>query len=172
MEETEKPRIREARNLARALIQKSGIKQAPVLLRTIISLLKQERNLEVYSSAAFSDKLSGMLVTVESDCLDDRSDEIHVNQNHHWRRRRFTIAHEIGHMLMNTSCSNIETSLNDNRSAEVEANQFASELLMPLALLKKDAKRGCTIEKLAWDYIVSQEAMGWRIAKSGLLNRI
>lgn len=171
LEETKKPRLKEARHLAIDLIRKSKIVQAPVSLRAVITYLKHERDLEVYLSTAFSNTLSGMLVTIESDCLDDRYDEIHVNQNHNWHRRRFTIAHEIGHMLMNTSCSSVEASLNDSRNAEIEANQFAAELLIPSTLLKKDFKRECTINKLAWDYIVSPEAMEWRVAGSKLLNK-
>ena len=166
------PRIGVARKLARDLIKKSGVKAAPVLLSRVISYLKEGRALEIFPVTSFSNRLSGMLVTIESDFLDDRRDEIHVNQNHHWRKRRFTIAHEIGHMLMNTSCSNLEESLHENKPAEIEANQFAAELLMPLAFLKKDFKDGCTVETLAWDYIVSREAMGWKISTSSLLTRV
>lgn len=170
--EMEKPRIGAARNLARLLIKKCGIVQAPVSLRVVISRLKKDRDLEVYSSVGFSNNLSGLLVTVESDCLDDRRDEIHINQKHHWVKRRFTIAHEIGHMLMNTTCDNLQVSLDDNRNAEVEANQFAAELLVPLAILKIDLKKVGDVKTLAWNYIVSAETMGWKISGSGLLSKL
>ena len=171
-EEMAKPRIGTARKLARSIIEKIGIVQAPISLLAVIILRKKDHNLDVYLTTAFSDRLSGMLVTVESDSFDDRRDEIHINQNHPWVKKRFSIAHEIGHMLMNTSCSNLEASLNDNASAETEANAFAAELLMPLAILKRDINKVHNIDTLAWNYIVAKEAMGWKIAGSGLLNKI
>lgn len=172
MERIEKPRIGVARKLARTLIKKSGVAKVPVSLRVIISYLKRGRDMDIYLTDGFSDQLSGLLVTVESEYLDERRDEIHVNKNHPWVKRRFSIAHEIGHMLMNTTCSNFEASLNDNRCAEIEANQFAAELLVPLLMLKDDLKKVGNVETLAWNYIVSKETMGWKISGSGLLNKI
>ena len=53
-------------------------------------------------------------------------------------RRRFTIAHELGHFLITThgnqfSCTSYDLSnfSNKNKLMEAEANQFAAELLMP-----------------------------------------
>jgi len=53
-------------------------------------------------------------------------------------RKRFTIAHELGHFLITThgnqfSCTSFDLNnfYNNNRIMEVEANQFAAELLMP-----------------------------------------
>jgi hypothetical protein len=33
---------------------------------------------------------------------------------------------------------------------------------MPMSMVKKDLKAGMDIPALAWKYIVSQEAMGWK----------
>lgn len=167
-----KPRIVTARKLARSLLKECCIKNPPVLLRVVIAHLKKERSLDLYSVSTFSDKLSGMLVTVESDYLDDRHDEIHFNRNHSWKRQRFTIAHEIGHMLMNTSCSSVGTSLNESRDSEIEANQFAAELLMPSEILKESLKRGYKVDELAHEYMVSSEAIGWKISGSNLLRYV
>lgn len=60
-------------------------------------------------------------------------------------RRRFTIAHELGHFLITThgnqfSCTSYDLSnFNDkNKIMEVEANQFAAELLMPEQYFTKE----------------------------------
>jgi Zn-dependent peptidase ImmA (M78 family) len=56
-------------------------------------------------------------------------------------RKRFTVAHELGHLLLpghdqSTICNgdNVENWAKGLASPEVEANQFASELLMPSSL--------------------------------------
>ncbi|MDP2676910.1 MAG: ImmA/IrrE family metallo-endopeptidase [bacterium] len=174
MEPNEKARIGTARNLARSLIKKCKIKEAPVSLRTIINLLKTTHDLGVYPAPNFTDRLSGILVTIEDESANTRRNEIHYNENHSWHRKRFSIAHEIGHLLFNTTCLDSAVSSYDSKSInETEANQFASELLMPLGLLKSDFKKGVDVKSLAWKYIVSQEAMGWKLASNtSLLTRI
>ncbi len=175
MEEiNERGRIGPSRNLARDLIKKSKIREAPVSLRVIITYLQSTHNLDVYPAVNFSDTLSGILITVEDETKTRRRDEIHYNENHTWHRKRFSIAHEIGHLLFNTSCDEFDGSLYNTKSPnETEANQFASELLMPLSFLNRDLKEGnIDIKDLAWKYIVSEEAMGWKIASSKLLSKI
>lgn len=176
IDETQKARIGQARNLARNLLKKAGVKEPPTSLRTVITFLQKEHALSVFSNPTLRESISGMLVTVESELLDgreERYDEIHYNEKHNWHRKRFTIAHEIGHLLFNTSCdkSSLPFDLIKN-PVEVEANQFAAELLIPLASLKKDLKiPGVKVPKLSWKYIVSQEAMGWKISSCNLLGR-
>lgn len=175
MEEiNEKAKIGASRNLARNLIKKCKIKEAPVSLRIIINYLQSTHNLNIYSSNNFSDKLSGILVIIEDETGIKCRSEIHYNENHNWHRKRFSIAHEIGHLLFNTSCCESGVDLYKSKSIdETEANQFASELLMPLSFLKMDFKKEkVTIKDLSWKYIVSEEAMGWKIAGTNLLNKI
>lgn len=126
----DKARIGSAKNLARDLLKKCKIKQAPVSLREVIIFLQKEHNLGVYPNLNFSDQLSGVLVTIEDESRNIRRDEIHYNENHSWHRKRFSIAHEIGHILFNTSCGESILDTYENKSiVEMEANQFASELL-------------------------------------------
>lgn len=85
-------------------------------------------------------------------------------------RKRFSVAHEIGHYLLNHTTTNHALNLNSTDPTETEANIFAAELLMPYEWLKKDMSWNSTIPNLAQKYWVSQEAMGWRLSKtSGLL---
>jgi len=107
-----------------------------------------------------------------------------VNQNHCVERQRFTIAHEIGHFVlhaidnMHVDSDNVyfrdsNASSTTTNIKEVQANQFAAEMLMPRGLVIKDllgefelknndvdAK---TIARLAKKYNVSQQAMMIRI---------
>jgi Zn-dependent peptidase ImmA (M78 family) len=93
--------------------------------------------------------VDGILVVVED------QPTIGFNPSMAWVRRRFTIAHEIGHLLLGHTCTDPDL---DN-DPEAEANQFAAELLMPLAILKIDYKAKPSPDYLAQKYIVSREAM-------------
>lgn len=177
IDETQKARIGQARNLARNVLKKAAIKEPPTSLRTIILYLQKEHDLEVVASPNLQESVSGLLVTVETELLDeqtDRYDEIHYNEKHSWHRKRFTIAHEIGHLLFNTHCNKSFHSYDFvSDPIETEANQFAAELLIPLASIKKDlVKPGVTVPELAWKYIVSNEAMGWKISSCNLLGKL
>jgi Zn-dependent peptidase ImmA (M78 family) len=114
---------------------------------------------------------------------------IGVNASHHERRRRFTIAHEIGHLRLHpgrplTVDSSIRVNFRDTVSSqatdneEIEANAFAAALLMPASVLQKrvaelgDAGRRSRenlIRSLAADFDVSTEAMGYRLMNLGII---
>jgi len=110
------------------------------------------------------------------------------------RRQRFTIAHELGHMLLHDGRSLIvDQSVrinfrNDISSAaaddeEIEANAFAAALLMPRTLVLNHLKvylAGATqsggsisredlIAQLAREFDVSTEAMGYRLINLAIL---
>ena len=94
---------------------------------------------------SFEDDLSGFSIQKQGKKL------IGINENHSPNRRRFTIAHELGHLFLHSSKTvNYETSLlmfRDGRSTdgsdpkEREANRFAAELLMPEGLLRKEMEK-------------------------------
>lgn len=103
-----------------------------------------------------------------------------VNSKNHPNRQRFTIAHECGHLLLGHSegayvdesfvINRNEKSSNGTDKKEVEANQFAAELLMPLRFLLRDLEQidfesDDAIRNLADVYGVSTAAMSFRIAK-------
>jgi Zn-dependent peptidase ImmA (M78 family) len=136
-----------ARNISRRLLKDVRIKEIPVSLWKIVNHLKAQHDLEVLRFPLGS--VDGLLVMV------DGLPTIGFNGDTAWVRRRFTIAHEIGHLLLGHTCSGIDI----DKDAEAEANQFAAELLMPLALLKVDYKKEPDLEALAWKYIVSKEAL-------------
>ena len=83
---------------------------------------------------------------------------IGVNSLHHPNRQRYTIAHELGHLELHRQLITSEVHVDkgfpvlmrDPKSAtgtelhEIEANQFAAELLMPRTLIE---------QALAWEEI-------------------
>jgi Zn-dependent peptidase ImmA (M78 family) len=91
----------------------------------------------------------------------------------HTSRKRFTIAHEIGHLYLHHGKSLcIATDFdfwNDKLMKESEANCFAAELLLPymqcLSSIKKCDVSFSIVEKLARQYEVSLSATAIRLVK-------
>ena len=108
---------------------------------------------------AFHEKISGLLKKEQG--------IIGVNKTHHPVRRRFTIAHELGHFLlghgMETMDEIIDESFDRPMPQEREANLFASCLLMPNDLMKKESKKGIDLEKLSSTFGVSKQAITIRL---------
>jgi Zn-dependent peptidase ImmA (M78 family) len=112
---------------------------------------------------------------------------IGVNSKHSPNRRRFTIAHELGHLLLHSKrgvhLDQAVVQMRGEKAAagtdehEIEANRFAAELLMPQDFLQKDlASMGDSfaddekaIAQLAKRYGVSSQAMAIRLSTLGLV---
>jgi Zn-dependent peptidase ImmA (M78 family) len=112
---------------------------------------------------------------------------IGVNSAHSIGRQRFTIAHELGHLILHKDETlhvderapigfrNEESSL-ATKDVEIEANQFAAELLMPADLLAKeiesisdDLEAEAAVSELADRFQVSEQAMTLRLTRLGIL---
>ncbi len=161
--QSRKPRKKEARTMARKLIKDIGITEAPVNLRQVISHLQEDSNL-VVASRDFTENISGMIVKVTD--MESETIAIGFNVNDPWCRRRFTIAHEIGHLKFDTLCNKHTES---QSIIEQECNVFAAELLMPRELLKEDFKKIPNIPELSKKYLMSQESLGIKLGDDGLL---
>jgi Zn-dependent peptidase ImmA (M78 family) len=114
---------------------------------------------------------------------------IGVNSNNPKVRQRFTIAHELGHLKLHEGAELIierlvrvnfrdATSSTATDQEEIEANRFASELLMPAPLINRALKSVVAnniladteiVRRLAQRFEVSQQAMEYRLANLGLL---
>lgn len=84
-------------------------------------------------------------------------------------RSRFDLAHEIGHLVLH---SGLNASLDNERNAEKEADQFASELLMPRILLQSRVGREPSIAvalRLKAHLGVSAMALVYALHKAGLM---
>jgi Zn-dependent peptidase ImmA (M78 family) len=98
-------------------------------------------------------------------------------------RKRFTVAHELGHLILHLGSGPNEIidtegdffrtsdapapTWNPERRREYEANAFAAELLMPRELIISSwnalSGPGRTIARMAGMFQVSEEAMGYRL---------
>jgi len=115
---------------------------------------------------------------------------IGIHKGHSKTRQRFSLAHEIGHFVLrhqfeagehvHVDSGRLISARSASASAgldpkEVEANQFAAELLMPVKLIRMHASRfgeGPVLEhevaRLAREFAVSQQAMTIRLSTLGL----
>lgn len=93
---------------------------------------------------------------------------IRTNRNHSKVRTRFTVAHEIGHLLLHPPGKHFRDSTSSKgvNFAEIQANNFAADLLMPSWMIKAFAP-GQTVGALAKLFEVSPEAMQYRLQKLG-----
>ncbi|MEV7243158.1 ImmA/IrrE family metallo-endopeptidase [Streptomyces sp. NPDC093248] len=96
-----------------------------------------------------------------------------------WTRQRFTLAHELGHILAGDAIDrplteHVAPSADQDR-AEIRANAFAAELLMPHKELVHSAGDAGRLDKdallsLSWEYQVSPSAMATRLRTLGIIN--
>ena len=127
--------------MAEALLEAQGISKPPVPVERIARALGAQ-----VRYAPFEGELAGMLIRAD----EGRGVVIGVNSLHHPNRRRFTIAHECGHLRLHegqrvyVDRSTLRVNLRDGNSSlasnaeEIEANRFAAELLMPYEMIMGD----------------------------------
>ncbi len=127
--------------------------------------------------APFDGEISGMAH------IRDGVSVIGVNNLHHPNRQRFTLSHELGHLLLHPS--ELERQVHLDRGSlyrdaisaegtnlhEITANAFASELLMPRRLIDSVVEAGVDLEdeehvaRLARRFRVSMAAMYFRLSR-------
>lgn len=101
---------------------------------------------------------------------------IRYNPNEPATRQRFTIAHELGHILMGHIQPGQRAHRDPLRSydeyyerpMERQANDFAAQLLMPESVVKMIAKNTPSSRELARQFNVSPDAMGYRVKNLGV----
>ena len=105
---------------------------------------------------------------------------IGVNKYHSKQRQRFTLAHEFAHYILHRhkiqDQKHQDMALfrtNEVDSIEIEANDYAGELLIPNEKFKKHINNGVTkISDLADKFDVSISAIRYKAYKLGYLNRV
>jgi hypothetical protein len=113
------------------------------------------------------DGVSGLLYPAER--------AVYVNAKDTPARRRFTLAHEVGHWICQClegrgaplMCRAEDVEPDADRTLEREANIFAAELLMPEPAVREAAEDA----NAAVRFGVSAEAMQWRLYGFGLAKR-
>lgn len=152
------------------------------LLRFPVDPLKVARALNIkVMNAKFSDpNISGV--------ISKRGSEVHILLDYDdiSARKRFSIAHEIGHYVLHMKAAddyeivdnedNFRTTSHDlddwddERRMEWEANIFAAALLMDEELVRKEWELEKDIKILAWKFQVSESAMAVRLSSLKLTN--
>ena len=157
---------------ARRLLNAAGIEEPPVPVERVARYL----GIKVDKSDLGRD-CSGVLIRQGKRAV------IGVNRADHRNRRRFTIAHEIGHYVLHERETYVDTGYRVNfrdldsgsgtKAEEIEANRFAAALLMPESMVRR------AFEELAFDlagtgddelrdlarlFGVSTQAMAFRLA--------
>lgn len=150
---------------ARALLDRLSIAGVPDI-RQIASTLGvpvRERPLE---------RCEGMLVRIKGTAKGVIAIKSSIRED---SRKRFTVAHELGHLLLPGHddcgvCASgvIETWAGEVQDREREANVFAAELLLPAALLRRqvgsDAPSLRLLDGIAATFGTSLTASGYRFA--------
>ncbi|HTZ87267.1 MAG TPA: ImmA/IrrE family metallo-endopeptidase [Solirubrobacteraceae bacterium] len=155
---------------ATTLLNTLGCKETPIPVEQIAIARGAQVTYEV-----FDGEVSGMLIR------DGERAIIGVNSSHAPVRQRFTIAHEIGHLIMHEGTPVfVDRLIRINRrdgttsKQERDANAFAAELLMPRGFITArvaaltDKSSGIAperlMEQLAEEFGVSVLAMSYRLA--------
>ena len=160
------------------LLQQSEALALPVNLNRIVECLGLSLN-----EKPLENEYSGFLAVKEKTIV--------VNLNHPPARRRFTIAHEIGHYQLHRRSEDIpvfidravyhrkESVAGVDHLMEMQANAYAAGLLMPEALLDEyledhpalDLEKPADIKTLAEEFEVSRPAMEFRLINLGFVLR-
>jgi Zn-dependent peptidase ImmA (M78 family) len=96
-----------------------------------------------------------------------------INAKQFWTRRRFTMAHELGHHVLKHK-SGVDRNVFEGTSPEeIAANAFAAELLMPEAEVRASPRihGHDEIAELAANFLVSGKAMIIRLESLGLISK-
>lgn len=96
---------------------------------------------------------------------------IYVNQQESLVRRRFSVAHEIAHYYLGhlNDEDSFDICFRDYKSSkgsdfrEIDANRFASTLLMPKEIVITLFNLGLEVDDMAKRFKVSREAMSYRL---------
>ncbi|MGI5401493.1 ImmA/IrrE family metallo-endopeptidase [Streptomyces sp. CA-135486] len=161
---------------AKALLARFGIEEPPVepeqLAKRLEVLVVQQE---------MKDDVSGMLLRKEGEKV------IGVNRRHAPVRQRFTVAHELGHLLLHRGRplildTDIRVNLRDTVSSmatdreEIEANRFAAALLAPEVMVRREVKKTQfqtadeLVVRLSERFGMSQVAMNYRLMNLGIIS--
>lgn len=167
--------ISERKN-ATELLRAHGVFAAPVDVDRLAHALGAEVFYE-----EMEDNVSGLLIREGGSA----PAKIAVNSSHHRNRQRFTLAHEIAHLVLHASRKKelwvdheyyfrTVNAQNGDQRVEVEANRFAAELLMPKELVHAsiDSDKPLSdldVARLALKFAVSEQALMWRLVNLSLI---
>jgi Zn-dependent peptidase ImmA (M78 family) len=165
---------------ARGMLARAQVNEPPVP----VEQLAQDAGAVISYQPFEAEDISGLLYRATG-----ATPVIGVNSTNPKVRQRFTIGHELGHLTLHPGHDLIlerlvrlnfrdATSSTASDQEEIEANQFAAELLMPRDLLRhsltillqgKPISDLEVVRRLARRFEVSQSAMEYRLTNLGML---
>ncbi|GAB5400975.1 MAG: ImmA/IrrE family metallo-endopeptidase [Aureisphaera sp.] len=169
--------IRNIENKTEELLSDFDMLQAPVKVDKLAKFLGATIEYQ-----DLDDEVSGFLVRKHNKNI------IGVNQNHPPVRKRFTISHEIGHLILHLHKQALFVDYYKDKGAkfyrstnkeydyrmEKEANQFAASLLMPEPLIEVEIQNlpenlnySMMMMMLSRKFKVSTQAMDFRLKALG-----
>jgi Zn-dependent peptidase ImmA (M78 family) len=171
-----RPRYARIDRLVNELLSRAEMKGPPIPVEAIAEMAGATIHLE-----QFEEDVSGVLIRGDSHCV------IGVQKMHSEGRRRFTIAHELGHLLLHDGKPirvdkafrvnwRKDSSSKPRDVEEIEANAFAAKLLMPTDMIEQahgessfEVEDETEVVRLAKLFGVSNQAMNFRLNQ--LFNR-
>jgi len=159
------PRLTEARHAAKGLLKAAKLSSAPIEINQLITTIRQTFDVTIKGvpNEMFSGKGDAM-TQARGNCI-----FIIYNDSRSVVRKRFSTAHELGHLYIGHLHGNSSLDLNSDSFDEMEANAFAAHLLMPPDFLRKDIKSGIkNPEDLAKKYNVSLDALWVQLRSTNL----
>src|SRR4030067_138026 len=167
-----------ARRIAKGLLKEFKVKKAPVDIDGIAKKLptKDIEGVKGLSLIIRNEKFPSELEDVSAILLKEKGHAvIAVNKDHSEFRKRFSIAHEIGHLILHSNnelltVDRYEKQFFTRASGvsnldEIEANEFAAALLMPEDLIREDFDE--YFEKDP-DEIISTLAKRYKVSEAAL----
>lgn len=164
---------------AQELLSRFNVEEPPVPVEQLAEALGVQLQFVPYD-----DEMSGMLYRDK----ERGATVIGINSFHAPTRQRFSIGHELGHLMLHTqrlmfvdklfrvARASAETDV-AHRREEIEANSFAAALLMPEQFIDEALRRYSTqgsslegeslLRDLARRFEVSPEAMQYRLTNLG-----
>ncbi len=182
-------RKKHIRKVVERLLDEHRVLAAPVPVEEIAekqgATIRQQPTEDSLSGFLFKDRATGKSV-------------IGVNKDHSPTRKRFTVAHELGHLMLHSheqihvdkagygtgyGLVKLRSDLSSTGldSEEIEANFFAAEILMPLRLLEEELAKqpmldmldeaafNSALKSMSKTFKVSTQALNIRLVQLGLL---
>ena len=122
-------------------------------------------NVPVLADTALDD--SGFLMETA-----DGGWEIHILPTEPSYRKRFTVAHELGHLCLGHGPMPREKgsySINNYKPMERDANVFAAALIMPLNIIWQCLEGDYSMQKMMELFNVSESALTIRLERLGII---
>lgn len=145
--------------MADDLLSRFSAKNGPIVPPVRVTELAALLGFQVVYLSLVDDEFSALVST--------REKLIGINGRHHRHRQRFSLCHELAHVLLRhppeARCTKREIAL-----FNAEADECAAELLMPTELLKGWLQRTRNTAALARIFDVSEEAMIRKLASAGM----